>query len=244
MNNNALLNNFIIQSSGGIIDPVPISKEGLLFYLDANKYSGEGNWVDLTDNGYNFIPINNPSYVSGGNSYFTFTGENVDGPMFTHSLAETTTLDNWSFYVWLYHQEGADSNYQSIFDKDEDEELFYLYSTTTPEPAMWSPIVYSDQIIETETWYNICCTYQRNAPGPGDGECRFYINGEPVEANPIEHTDNSSPADSWHIGGGYDGDETNELFCGRMAAAALYDIELSDETVFNNYEADKARFGF
>ena len=248
--NNAILNNFILQDSGGKYE-IPISTSDLLFYVDANRYSGTGDWLDETGNGYDFTGQNSPSFTSGSNSYFTLdnAGSGND-EMFLCQFTPAKNMDQWSVHIWLYMTGNGNETYQTVFDKDSDEELCYLYGDTDPEMAMWAPNIDSGYNITDGLWLNLVWTYVEDS-GPGDnGICKFFENGVrvPTPTSLFNHNDGSSSATQFTIGGGYSGGgggSPNEVMDGRIGECGLYeDLALSDGEVLSNFNATKARYGY
>ena len=60
------------QSQGTPSPYIPVPGQDLFFYVDANYYSGSGNWLDLSGNSRDFIAVGSPTFTSDPtNSYFT-----------------------------------------------------------------------------------------------------------------------------------------------------------------------------
>jgi hypothetical protein len=72
---------------------------------------------------------------------------------------------------------------------------------------------------------------------------KFYFNGHKVHEQSFDHTVRTS-SQGIYIGGGPRGDGTpiNQLQ-GRIMSASIYEIPLSDEEIFQNYNAAKGKFG-
>jgi hypothetical protein len=69
---------------------IPVPTQDLFFYVDANYYSGSGDWLDLSGNAIDFIPVGSPTFTSDPtNSYFTLDGEfpGAGQDLFYHDLS-------------------------------------------------------------------------------------------------------------------------------------------------------------
>ena len=222
----------------------------MFFYVDANYYSGSGDWLDLSGNAIDFIPVGSPTFTSDPtNSYFTLDGEYpaAGQDLFYHDLSASEDMDQFSFWCWVYHLTTGDYTYQTVFDKDSDEQLCYLYGQNNPEMEMWTPQVSSGYNISSGVWLNLAWVFEEDS-GPGsNGIVRFYENGirVPTPTSVFSHNDASQTATRLTLGGGYVGASENELFAGRMASAALFkDRVLSDAEMLAAFNASKTRFGY
>ena len=231
---------------------IPINQTNLLFYVDANNYGGSGDWIDETGNGYDFVPQNSPTFTSASNSYFTLDNSPpANEEMFLCIFSPSINMNEWSLHIWMYHTANGTETWQTVFDKDDDEELVLLYGTSTPEMSMWSPTVFSGHNIADNTWLNLVWTYEEDNPGPpNDGICKFYVNGVrvPTPSSQFVHSDTSSTASQMSIGGGWiggGGGSPNEVLDARIGECGVYEnLAMSDAQVLSNFNATKVRYGY
>jgi hypothetical protein len=75
---------------------------GLTLYLNANNYSGSGQWLDQSGNGYNMTLYNSPTFTSSATTpYFSFNGSNqyMNNASYTTPVQSSTTSFTWIFLV-------------------------------------------------------------------------------------------------------------------------------------------------
>jgi hypothetical protein len=226
-----------------------IVKNGLVLALDAadkTSYVGSGaNWLDVCGNVNNGSLVNTPTFNSDNGGYLTFNGTNQ-----YVNIANSTSLqvaDTFTICAWIYPTTLAARH--------------AIFSTKVTNPAgSWQLEIGStgagslsvnriaftgvgtwlaetfDNVLTTNTWYNICLTKVNNATTGGT----FYINGASVANRQTNAYTISNNADAKRIA---TSDGTTELFTGRVAQMLLYNTALSTTQILQNYNAQKTRFG-
>jgi len=235
----------------------------LVMHLDADSYSGSGDWLDATSND-NDGSIDGATYSasSGSNpAYFSFDGSN-DGVEITDTYSGGTAgglktrdllsgSNNYSFSVWF--QTGAwptNTSWQNspIIFKAGRRAVYILHgdSTAVDKVALhgwwtsggWSQRVESNTL-SLDTWYNICFTYNTT-----DGFV-CYQNGSSVDTNSSPNNSRTAIDDNSWIGRISDADSYTEqrYWEGKMAIFSIYEKTLTSSEVTQNYNAFKSRFG-
>jgi hypothetical protein len=215
-----------------------INTNGLALNLDAgnsSSYPGSGStWTDLSGNGYNGTLTNGPTFDSanGGSIVFDGTNDYVTTPyMFpSGNLAK-------SFSVWINTNSitlpwivggGIDNN---------DGRAFGLFLNSTPvfhgNGAAYDMAF--NGTINTSTWYNVSISYNGSV-------ISGYLNGELNNTKAVILNTHPSPPTGVSLG--VNGIRSSfAYFNGKIAQAMMYNKALSAAEVFQNYYAQKSRFG-
>ena len=223
-----------------------IVTSGLIMCVDAGSprsYPGSGtSWYDASGTNNNSTLVNGPVNTSGVNGYFTFDG--VDDYA---SIANSTSLqvaDVFTISAWIYP-----TNLSNRYG---------IFSTRTINTAgswqlevgvasggtgriavtglstwIWES---SDNVVTTNTWYNICFV----KPGNGTQGGSMYLNGTlltPATTTAYTILNNS---DAKAIGQGTNG---IQLFPGRISQVSLYNVALTIGQVTQNFNAIRGRYG-
>ena len=209
---------------------------GLTLKLDAadsNSYSGSGTtWYDLVSPQQNITLVNSPTYTSGVPSYFTFNGSNQRGS----GAGATGVLPQTSYTksVWFYLNSYQDNN---LVSSDTGGHFMYFNSTSTMYSghANWPNYVAygSSTTFSLNTWYYAALTFNTT-----DG-MKLYVNGNfdsSYTANKTAHSGNGS-INLAAFGSG-------NLLNGRIGKVYCYDRALTASEVLQNYNTDKAHFGY
>jgi hypothetical protein len=231
-----------------------IVKRGLVLHLDAastSSYPGTGTgWYDLTGNLYNGILTNGPTYSSNNGGYIVFDGTNdyVTTADVNHGTSEFT------LEVWVYFN--AFSSYNCIMKKNTDNEAWPVFSMYVESNGTFRGL-YSSQVfgaclesaisstanISTNQWYHLC--YSKGAAGyttmklHKNGVSQAYSNS--LYGSHINEVCNSSKPVL--IGVEYDNDAFIRHVNGRISVARIYNRQLSDAEILQNYNIQKGRFG-
>jgi len=234
------------------------SKAGLVFHLDAStpeSYPGSGTgWYDLSGNGYDGTLTNGPTYSSNNGGYIVFDGTNdyVTTADVNHGTSEFT------LEVWVYFNTigTIDSSYTCIMKKNTDNESWPVFSMYVESNGTFRGL-YSSQvfgaclesaisstgIITTGQWYHLC--YSKGAAGyttmklHKNGVSQAYSNS--LYGSHINEVCNSSKPVL--IGIEYDENIFRRPLNGRIPVARIYNRQLSDAEILQNYNIQKGRFG-
>ena len=222
----------------------------LVMNLDAATYTSGLTWTDSSGNGKN-------ATIAGDVSTYAVNGYNVirfNGSAFANaSLGFGTTLNStagYTFEVWA-QPAASSTSYTLIGEWDNntvnggwtDAQMGFLsnnrivagyysggVSTATPTP-----------VTAGGTWYNIVFTYN----GVNNGN--LYINGSKVATT--GYVAKSNPAAGTYLSlGKYDGfglylGGVINNFTGNIGAWKVYNKNLSDAEILQNYDALRGRFG-
>ena len=227
------------SSGGGVVT------SDLVLHLDANNYSGSGDWLDETTNNHDGT-IDGATYVAASGSdgaYFDFDGSNDHIDFATSSDFAFGTGD-YSIGFWFYTT--STKSVQAIIDTRYNSSVNgwsnYLQGsantyrtwgdTSAGGGGNWFT---SNTTYSTNTWYHVVAVR--------DGTTfNFYTNGT-ADSN----TDTNSfdyEANDFMLGWNYS-TQTNRSFEGRIAHVTVYKGKaLSASEVTQNYNALKSRFGY
>lgn len=218
-----------------------ISTNGLVLYLDAanraSYTSGSITWNDLSRGFNNGTLINEPTFNSANNGSIVFNGVNNYVEV-TNSNNLNITGSSITVSVWVKFNNTG--NYKTIFVKDapsSNSTGYQIYISNT-EKSRWGISTTSGfnfmfgSTLSTNTWYNIVGTY--------DGTTNYlYENGVLINSQSCTGTIINSSAYNIRMGI-YRGSESLN---GNIAMAQVYNTFSTPQTVLQNYNATKTRFG-
>jgi hypothetical protein len=220
-----------------------IVDEGLVLYYDAaNYYSYPGsgtNWYNMVGSG-NDLTLNNGLTTStiGGRTAMNF---DTNGKVATATGVSTTFgTKSATFEVWLYPAaseltsgdrgtiiliNGGSAQYMS-WTKDNGYLSSYWYNH--------SPEGYHETVGSTSrgTWNHWCAAWDYNS-----GRIFQYKNG--LTAGNAATQGDSTPGQNINIGR----ESEDRQFSGGIAVVRIYNRALSADEVFQNFTAEKNRFG-
>ena len=257
LHNNGIVNAGVITATGfngpivtADISPTPslISSNNVLL-LDANSYSGSGNWLDTSgsnNHGTLFSTGSGLTYVNDGNAdYFNFA---VDGgsvqSYFKFSSRLFDPLNDHTFSIWVRFADLDAHSYQAFCSKwNAAGGLLYRYvdgqglNLVRSNQSNKGYFSNSSGLLD-ETIYNFTFTRSGNT-------YTAYING--VNTNPITGntigtvtTSDSSFQEPNSIGVDFGGDDIE----GRVYHVVAYSDALTASEVLQNYNALKERYGY
>ncbi len=242
-----------------------IVQNGLQLLLDANAYSGTGNWQDTSGNNNHATPTNGPEFVANGDrSYFNLNYHRRDEG--AHYLQLTNGLDVQNdFTIGFWIRQNA-TQFRESMDKDvfignhNGFNSLSIYknsgfgSATTNVYACAKEGTYSNPKLEfnnsdtgDDEIFNIVIT-RDNSFTPD--RWTIFINGaktNPITGatlnNPVESNDMTGLNDVDTIGAGYDSSNfENDTFQGRVYHFMYYDTVLTDSQILQNYNVLKSRY--
>lgn len=221
--------------------PAPEPSAVLVMSLDADGYSGSGDWLDSTDNGNDAVLEGTPAYSATAPKFFDLVP--AEGDFFT--VADSATLDTMtevSFEMWI-NIDSIVANPNMLFSKRGTVSDGYVgFFTTTGWTFRFGTGVGTGLTYGTApatgVWQQVVATI-------GSAGSKLYINGVEVAA------------------GAYTGDSNNvntsaalDLFevnprpqmgpvrmDGKVAVFNIYNGVLSDTDVGTAFDTAKARFG-
>ena len=237
-----------------------------------SSYSGTGTtWFDLSGNDYDGILTNGTSYSSEFGGVITFTGSNSQYVTFGDPIETRLTSSNAVTYqIWVRAESGSTGNVGVIppFNKLLYNEQFagtttemYLLgagATTPGSDGIYSYINYGvddgDMHAESSTtgttmatgsWYFITVTAQLGATIG-----TLYNNNQLYDSqNGFDDVPNFENSASLELGRSYNEPITvvgpiNSYLNGKIGAFYVYDRQLSQAEVTNNFNITKTRYGY
>lgn len=216
---------------------VNIVRDGLVCYLDAanpKSYPGNGTtWKDLSDNGNNGTAQGNPTFSNDNNGIFVMG----NGKWF--DLGNSLYLDNNSPLTACAWMNVSTFSSRDMFLSRNDAVksaapytwLFGSHNGNTMaayDGSNWRNVSFN---FSTNTWYNLVFSFDGN-------DMYYYVNGSHIGTNPWSFTD--SPTGRNTQVGGYSGN-TGDII-GAYSNICFYFKSLSQEEIFQNYNALKSRF--
>ena len=201
--------------------------------LDANDYSGSGNWLDSSGNS-NDGTITGATYVDDGNSdYFDFDGSNdyISFSQFDISSSNQVTVELW------VNPDSTQVQYANMFDYGHDSSNGFTIqqdNTATNSYYIYNSGVVSTVSIDANKWTHLCVT--------GDGTSfKTYINGELTQTGTAGSAADTSGR-TLNIGrwGGGSGRYWN----GKMGHIRIYSSPLELEQIQTNYDATKGLYAY
>ncbi len=210
--------------------------DGLTMWLDAQNstsYPGSGStWYDLSSTGSNITLVNSPTYTSSPTAYFTFnSASSQSGTGNTNNVVPSTA---YTKSVWFYLNSYTDNN---LISSDAGGHFIFMagtnkiYSGHTNWPSY--TVFPSVTSLSLNTWYYTALTFNTT-----DGMV-LYINGvqdSTYTANKSAHGGNGS-TNVGRFGAG-------NFLNGRVAAFYCYNRALTSSEIQQNFNANKARYGY
>lgn len=231
-----------------------IVTNGLVLCLNAadkNSYPGSGTtWRDLSGNVYNGTLTNGPTYSSsnGGAISFDGTDDYIDVTSFNIDAGNAFTLE-------AFIKPNTVSGTQTIIKKNTSNDnwpIFQMVLSGANLYGYYSSIIYGQCLegayttnnpITTNSWYYIAFSKGTG----GYTTMKLFINGISVSySNYLYGSHINTIASSTkpiYIGRDLDGPNWINPFNGLMPIARVYNIQLSDQEISQNYNAMKTRFG-
>ena len=230
-----------------VVDTSPAVTANLSMFLDAATYTSGTTWTDSSGNGKN-------ANIAGAVSTYTVNGYNVirfNGSAFANAyLGFGTTLNTsagYTFEVWA--QPAASSTSYTLLGEWQnntvdsgwtDAQMGFLSNNRISAGYYSGATAIAPTVTSGGTWYNIVFTYN----GVNNGN--LYVNGTKVATT--GYVAKSNPTSTFlSLGkpdgvGGYIGGVTNN-FTGNIGAWRVYNRNLSDADILQNYQALASRYG-
>jgi len=221
-----------------------IINDGLVFNLDfANSKCYPGTGSDCYDLSGGSIStgelINNPVFNSGGNNkYFEFN-ESINNRVIR--LPNSTALDTQTPSVEVWIKTNSTNQNGFFFEKGTVNTQYSLFQQSSTIiwrqmiPGFNNLAIETSSYINTNNWYQIVGTFI-------SGSQKLYINGTVAgSATATETISTSSGGMSIGADGGYSG-ARGYYYNGNIAIIRVYNKELSQREILDNYNALKGRF--
>ena len=214
--------------------------------LDANSYSGSGNWLDGANDYDASVTSSHATYVNDNNSdYFDISGTTSNPISISHNNILNAAARTWEFWVWF------DVDAMSFFGGQ--------WSSTTSEKVImfrmkdgnnairaqcysgssgYSTSEYlepttDNNVVNINEWNHIVFTSDNSSK-----DFKIYVNGVEKYSNTLQFNINTSSSLDFIIGGVYSSSNLN----GRIAQFRYYNAALTSAQVNTNYNATKALY--
>lgn len=229
-----------------------ITTAGLTLYLDAGNsasYPGSGTtWTDISGNSRNFS-LQNTSFDSSKGGSVVFNGSNALATISQTQSAIFRRTDAITYEAFIYKTSGGSLNLAGT-NVSGGQGTGGISISNTGMTFFWTPSnPLSDRLFsanfsedKTNKWFHfaICINYST-------GSYEFYENGQLRVATPSGSWTTMSPSTSYNrsdldsIGGRY----VNSwgYWSGRIAVFRMYGAALSGQSVLQNFNAERNRFG-
>jgi hypothetical protein len=246
--------NILDNIDAGLINSTSIVRRGMMLYLDAqngNSYPGSGNiWYDLSGNGYNFTLVNNPVHgVYNRTTAFQFSGSNdyaTRAGSISHNVGAAGTvmvmmssIGNGNF--------GSCSRLVSFNDgssvNNDYSDFFTLASCDESKHGLWWRASYG----------GVGGLYPTTSIKAANDPYRIISYKWTQNNTAFVHVNGLQEA-SAAIGGGFsqgavqrmtiamNSNLTIENAYVRVAAVVIYDVELTNTEILQNYQFFRTRF--
>ena len=226
-----------------------IIQDGLVLNLDAGNpvsYSGSGTtWYDLSDNGNNGTLVNGVGFDGGNFGSLTFDGVN-DYISLGKSFISTGEIGSgdisYTLEAWFKYNgtPGALTDGWSIVGNADQYGIgMQLMGNQINFGYRSNSNFYSTATLSSGNWYHVVCTREA---GNSTYLNRIYINGQ---WDSTYNTDNflyiTNTTAEMQIG--WADTRITGRYNGNIAIVRLYNTFLTDQQVFENFTADRSRFG-
>ena len=242
-----------------------VVQNGLQLLLDANDYSGSGNWLDTSGNNNYATMMNSGEFVaSGDRSYFNLNYHRRDEGQHYMQLANGLDVQN-DFTIGFWIRQNA-TQFRETMDKDvfignhNGFNSLSIYKNSgfgsassniyacAKEGTYSSPkLEFNNSDTGDDEIFNIVIT-RDNSFTPD--RWTIFINGaktNPITGatlnSPVKENDMTGLANVDTIGAGYDSSNfENDTLQGRVYHFMYYDTVLTDAQILQNYNVLKGRY--
>ena len=228
------------------------SNNGLILHLDSgnsSSYPGSGNtWYDLSENNYNAVLMNSPSYsntsggllsLNGSSQWIqlnSFAGVLTNNSAYTISIwfKSTETNPSGGIYnnaIFSMHSTNGDNRYRIGAAPDANRGLYYNFGTGSSEGRVSQINLHDNQ------WHNMTITKNTGV------EAQFYIDDVLRTSNgSITNGVNFNGVGQVSIGQEYDGGNTSDHFQGAIPVVMFYNKALEADDRSSLYGHYKKRY--
>jgi len=205
----------------------PVVLNGLVQYLDAGistSYPGTGTaWTDISTGGNDATLVNGPVFSSAFGGIINFDGGD------DRATSTLPALSSFTFNAWV--RLDTTSGERRAFTSFNDQ---LGIATTNTAVLIWNGNTnFSNLTIATNTWYNIAITSQ-------SGATRLSINGS-LDSTFTTYRAITSGAT---VIGAFQAPNYDRRWDGDIAVVSFYNRVLTTAEITQNYNAEKARFGY
>jgi len=205
----------------------PVVLNGLVQYLDAGistSYPGTGaTWTDISTGGNDATLVNGPVFSSAFGGIINFDGGD------DRATSTLPALSSFTFNAWVRLDTTAGERRAFTAFNDR-----FGIAATNVKIFIWNGgpgVIESASTVATNTWYNIAVTSQ-------SGATRMTINNS-LEATSTLYQSITSGASVIGAFTSFD-----RRWDGDIAVVSFYNRVLTTAEITQNYNAEKARFGY
>jgi hypothetical protein len=233
-----------------------IVTNGLVLHYDAAQFrsytSGSTTWNDLSGNSNNLTLTNSPGYSgsNGGSIVFDSVNDYVISSN-NPNIGNITSTSGYTICTWAYPTLDINQQKQAVIggvgtggSQDFNYALLLCHGSFGIGNvygygfADASGVVLISQNIWTNNAWNFCCAKVKGT------SCELYINGSKVgNTLTINSFINTGSTYKYLVGTGYSHPISVFKFAGNIPITCLYNRNLSDAEILQNYNAQKGRFG-
>jgi hypothetical protein len=233
-----------------------IVRDGLVLHFDAattRSYAGSGTtWTNLSGNGNNGTLTNGPTFNSANGGSIVF--DSVDDYVISATnpnIGNITSTSGYTICTWAYPTLDINQQKQAVIggvgtggSQDFNYALLLCHGSFNIGNvygygfADANGVVLISQNIWTNNAWNFCCAKVKGT------SCELYINGSKVgNTLTINSFINTGSTYKYLVGTGYSHPISVFKFAGNIPITCLYNRNLSDAEILQNYNAQKRRFG-
>jgi len=228
-----------------------IVTDGLVLNIDSGfvpSYPRTGTtWYDLSGNEKAGTLTNGPTFNSSNDGSIQFDG-NDDYIQLSSSLDSLNGTAGASLSIWLKLVSGSNSAGRSgiiqLSGYNNSNGCLYYYTDAARVGGIWLDIFRTDRVFtgdwqptfDAKVWHNLAITTT-----PGSGGWKMYLNGILGYSTTGQNT---VSVDSSLFGGFTLGQNSgSRRLWGNIAVCSVYNRNLTDTEILQNYNATKTRFG-
>lgn len=229
------------------LDRTGIVQGGLVFSVDARlneSYDGSSTWKDLTGN-QNATLTNSPTFNNQHGGYLNFNGSNQYGIAGALSGVTTTATvcavvrrgaDGWDGAVFGFGTQA--SNTQDVYFWGSDANRQFGFNTWNGDSWGFLNSTQNGNLMDGE-WHHLTAVFNRS----NIFRSKIYVDGVEMYLSQVRGTTLTRTVSS-SFGIALNGWQTpNQLFNGDISAVQVYNRELTNEEIRNNFEAVASRYG-
>ena len=211
-----------------------IATNGLVLSLDAadkNSYIGSGTvWNDLSGNGYSGSLINTPTFNSanGGSIVFNGTNQYISTPL--NIDANPNTIGAWCYPTAITSTAG----YGIVLTDNGGWDKGFEINNSLWQIHTGNNLASTGVLARVNIWQFACISYTNSAT-------KFYVDGRLIYTGAAPAATAGSNVEIGRAN--YLGGAGSRWFVGRISSVQIYNRELSEAEVLNNFNAVKSRFG-
>ena len=208
--------------------------------LDANSYSGSGNWLDGTSNDYDGT-ITGATYVNNDSAdYFNFDGSNDEVRLNSGNNISASTFNNCTFEYWVKLDNLLESRHLYFHDFTSNNANFIGLSKSNTNNKLMVfgssahiNIARGNTDLVTNKWTHIAVTLTSS-------ELKIYIDGE-LDATVSQSFNGFSSPLYGSIGNDRRGQSTagTKWLNGQVSQVRIYSSVLTQEQIKSNYDATR-----